>query len=71
MAKKHKRKCYLCGEELNSPQRYKPDALNGRYVLVCEACADEARFGKFGWDNKRYKVNKDVSYFNGRAVKNR
>ena len=62
-------KCHYCGTT-GKVQRYRPDDLNGRWVLACDDCINEARFGKYGWNNKRWKPDKDASYFKGRTVVN-
>lgn len=64
-----KGKCYMCGDKLVHPLRYRPDELNGRSVLVCEDCEREATYGKFGWENKRYIPPEKVSYYKGRRIR--
>lgn len=61
MKTKKKRKCSLCGDPVQDPVRYHPLRLNGRWTIACKDCADEARRGKFGEENRHFYNHKQMN----------
>lgn len=52
-----KGKCYYCRGKATG--RYK--TIEGRYRLVCKECLNEARNGKYGFENKKYSVGYNLN----------